>query len=75
MPLGVCLRRDRSCVTGLRLRWFGRLKLSLVACAYVREDTALGLLSPQHGPAERFFRAQHCILKWLVLPRTSDTAC
>ena len=31
VPLGVCLRRDRSCdfVTGLRLRCFGRLKARL----------------------------------------------
>ena len=57
VPLGVCLRRDRSCdfVTGLWLRWFGRLKAELgglCICAgghcsrWVNYHRSTGLLTP-----------------------------
>ena len=57
VPLGVCLRRDRSCVTGLRLRWFGRLKAELGGlcicvgghcsrCVYYHRSTGLLKGSP-----------------------------
>ena len=52
------------------------LRLDLVACAYVREDTDLGVsIITAARACWKVSHAQPCTSKWPVLQRNWDTAC